>query len=74
MATFSIDIDDAEVEHVLGAICSAYGYDPASGVPVDVFARQSLIGYIKGLVINQDLAAAQAAALAAITVPEPSVS
>lgn len=74
MATFSIDIDDAEVDHVLTSICAAYGYDPNGGIAVDVFARQCLIGYIKGLVVNQDLAAAQAAALAAIVVAEPSVS
>jgi len=74
VATFSIDIDDAEVEHVLTSICEAYGYDPASGVPVDVYARKCLIGYIKGLVRNHDLAVAREAALAAIVVNEASVS
>jgi hypothetical protein len=73
VATFSIDIDDADVDHVLGAIAAAYGRDPDSIVPVDVFARQALIGYIKGVVANQDRAAAQAAALAGITVPDPGV-
>jgi hypothetical protein len=73
MATFSVDIDDIDVERVLGAICAAYGYDPASGIAQDVYARSALISYIKGLVVNADLAAAQSAALAAIVTP-PGVS
>lgn len=69
MATVSITIPDAQVARVVNAMCDAYGYVAGQGITKAEFARQSLVRHVKNIVVGQEQATADAAALAAVVPP-----
>lgn len=74
MALVSITIPDAQVTRVVNAICDAYGYVAGQGVSKAEFARQALVQHVKNIVVGQEQATADAAALAAVVPPTVSIT
>lgn len=78
MATFSMEIPDADVERVIGAVCAAGGYtptvvDPETGETTanpqtpDAYAKERVIAFLRSQVVAvEGEAAAQAAREAAV--------
>lgn len=68
MAVYTLEIPDEASQQVFDAVCTTYGYDPASGQTQAEFTRAVVVNFLKSVVAShiasQQAEAARQAALA----------
>lgn len=61
MASYLLEIPDDKVAGVFEAVCATQSYDPESGLTPAEFTRSIIVGYLKSMVIEYQVALAASA-------------